>query len=339
VYKKKGRIDKIRDPFNSVTSHLYIMRVFLTLNPHLKTSFLFYAGTESCELFQLLLSDDNINVNEQCATTGKIILHSIIEGYKKENAHTCEKNILLLLTHNTININHQDNNGKTPLHMALEYNQPAIIKILRQDPRTNKKISDHDGNTPLFMALIHKVHQDIVLSLIENISKNISIPNKNGDTLLHCARNEEIVRLLLLYEININTKNNQGETALHSSIIRPGSKPIIRCTGCTRCMHNKSCGEIYSYDKTITLINQPGININIHNNKGKTPLDYAIEKINPNHQEIIDLLVQRGAIQGSFLKKHFKKNHNIIKTYSLIGITILFCAGIFAYLHYYSTTY
>jgi len=78
------------------------------------------------------------------------------------------------------------------------------------------------------------------------------------------------------------------------------------------------------------LISHPKININSTNNKGETPLDYALRfRYIEDQEKIINLLTKYDALYGSFFQNHKK----IIIGASLLGILGLISASIFAYLH------
>ena len=78
-----------------------------------------------------------------------------------------------------INVNHQDNNGKTPLHFASIYNQLDIAKILIYYG-ANVNLKDENGNTPLFDAVFNsRGNPDIILLLKEN-DADYQTPNNYG---------------------------------------------------------------------------------------------------------------------------------------------------------------
>lgn len=88
------------------------------------------------------------------------------------------------LSLNTLNINEKNLNGKTALHYAIG-NKKSIDKVISALSRFNEidpNIPDNDGNTPLHLAIINKNYPAItsLLKHFNNIS--IYIKNNKGET-------------------------------------------------------------------------------------------------------------------------------------------------------------
>ncbi|VWU51611.1 ankyrin-repeat protein, putative [Hepatocystis sp. ex Piliocolobus tephrosceles] len=75
------------------------------------------------------------------------------------------------------NVNHQDANGITPLHICVKYGHINITKFLLEN-NVNINIQDNEGRTPIFYAIIHN-HYDIVKLLIEN-GADVEIKDNNN---------------------------------------------------------------------------------------------------------------------------------------------------------------
>ena len=101
-----------------------------------------------------------------------------------------------------------------------------IIKLLIDDERTNVNMCDDDGNTPLMIAV--QKHSKFVQALLENknINIDINIKNDEGNTALHIiahpglgtlfdtARIASARILLTRHDLDCNIVNNDGKTAL-----------------------------------------------------------------------------------------------------------------------------
>ena len=107
------------------------------------------------------------------------------------------------------------------LSMAIKDNKIEIINELLKNPIINKSfiIPDNDGNTPLLVAIINN-NTEIIKSLlrIPGIETSFTIQNNDGNTPLLVAiinNNTEIIKSLLRIhgiETSFTIQNNAGET-------------------------------------------------------------------------------------------------------------------------------
>ncbi|XP_038104288.1 uncharacterized protein LOC119765139 [Culex quinquefasciatus] len=157
----------------------------------------------------------------------------------------------LLIDHSS-ELNRQNNNGDTALHLAVSKGELEIVMALiareaeisltnkREVNRPSSSISknaslhwkDKDGNTPLHLAIVKMCRSrclggtyisfeidrlmKIALFLIDHASE-LNTQNNNGDTALHLAvlANElEIVKALIAKKVNLSLKNRDSKTAL-----------------------------------------------------------------------------------------------------------------------------
>lgn len=107
------------------------------------------------------------------------------------------------------NINQKDKYGWTPLIHAINYDNNEIIKFLIKNG-ADIKLSDNDGNDPIYYA-IKRGNLNIIKLLIEN---GVELNNLYDDKgLMYYAINlisinrDDIIKLLLKYNININNDN------------------------------------------------------------------------------------------------------------------------------------
>ena len=137
----------------------------------------------------------------------------------------------------------QNNEGKTPLHLA--WNED-IIKIL-QNHGANETIKDIMGNTPLHCALLEK-NMDKVKALISPNTINLR-KNLTHQTPLHLAWNEEVVIILQDKGANEMLINISGDTPLHCALKEKNIRKVKALTS--------------------------RLNIHMKNFEEKTPLDLA----------------------------------------------------------------
>ena len=136
---------------------------------------------------------------------------------------SCAKanNVFLLsraLSRANININHIDENGRTPIHEAVISGSEAVVYLLIQKS-VQISVPDSGGRTPLMYAAGGQ-NGGIVKALIRAGAKP-DTPSQNGESPLHiAARNAEggprILRLLLRPGSNILVEDQNGLVPLQT---------------------------------------------------------------------------------------------------------------------------
>ncbi|KAK5644313.1 hypothetical protein RI129_005613 [Pyrocoelia pectoralis] len=155
-----------------------------------------------------------------------------------------------------LDINKEDNNGNTPLMVAIERQSDLMIKLLitngadiftenksgfspihyaaqyALDDLLNELISKgadinkrtHAGGTPLSLHIQHWYTRRSTTKILLDKGADVSIvDNQTGNSLLHFAAekgNDDILEVLLSTSMDINSRNNEGDTPLHLSIKR-----------------------------------------------------------------------------------------------------------------------
>lgn len=71
-----------------------------------------------------------------------------------------------LLKHNP-DVEHQDINGQTALHFAVQEELVEVVNLLLSYPSIKLNTKDNWGNTPLWRAIMNEVEQSIIISLLE----------------------------------------------------------------------------------------------------------------------------------------------------------------------------
>ncbi|WP_243517487.1 MULTISPECIES: ankyrin repeat domain-containing protein [unclassified Candidatus Cardinium] len=115
-----------------------------------------------------------------------------------------------------IDINSQNEDGNTALHIATMKGRTEVAKLLINKEKINVNAQNKEGYTPLHLAALNG-HTEIVKELLENDKINLDA-NKSGQTALHLAAREghtEVVQTLLENDkINLDA-DKWGQTALH----------------------------------------------------------------------------------------------------------------------------
>jgi ankyrin repeat protein len=170
--------------------------------------------------------------------------------------------VSLLIEKEEADINKEDKQGNTALHIAVLNRQVAIAKLLMQHGAA-VNIACKDGWTPLYHATL--TNQSKIVRLLIKYGANLNIKCEDGLTPLHVAtinKQVEIVKLLIEHGADINVQCNDGWTVLHH----------VACEG---------------YLELTKLLLAYGANINVKNGKGLTPMQVAIQN---GYHELADLI-------------------------------------------------
>ena len=128
--------------------------------------------------------------------------------------------IARLLLKGSIDVNAQDKDRNTALHLAAFQARFRITRVLL-DHGANTNARDEDGETPLHLLSQGKYHsQDSVFIAWLQLERGIDVDaqDKEHKTTLHLAAFQArlgITRVLLDHGANTSAKNKNGETLLH----------------------------------------------------------------------------------------------------------------------------
>lgn len=137
--------------------------------------------------------------------------------------------IVHLLIHNSADVDHQDCNGKTALHAALESGKGTVEQLVSAlvKAKSNIEAKDSDGRTALGTAL--KLGMLAVSRQLIGHGADVDA-ERRGESLLHYVvrkKNGPAVELLLQNGAGLHRRNDYGETPLHIAV-RTGYDPAVK---------------------------------------------------------------------------------------------------------------
>lgn len=125
--------------------------------------------------------------------------------YNQLNDQERLQNINVLLKNNNININMQDEVGRTLLHLAIDQNNASLVKLLLENKEIDINAKDVIGLTPLYWA-VFKNNSTIAKTLIHDsrMTKAILRETENmlKNTIIDSQQQQKA--LYLLEEIELN---------------------------------------------------------------------------------------------------------------------------------------
>jgi len=243
------------------------------------------------EIVDILLdSDAGITIEDK--QHGNTILHIV--------AKKCMNNLLTKLLKRTRNVNIKNNDGWTPLDLAVSYNCTEAVDILL------------NNDAVINMNTIGFAKNDVILNrLLSNF--NINQRDDKGDTLLHKAArysNNDLFEILLSKGLSLNDKNNDGRTPL-DIVISKTNKKIIELLLLNKLIDPNMMVDkrnlihhsiLQNDDDLLRTLLENGANPNIKDTYGNTALMLAANEYNysfdprfEGHEDIIELLLEYGA--------------------------------------------
>jgi ankyrin repeat protein len=142
-----------------------------------------------------------------------------------------QEKVVATLVEYKCNLNVQDAEGNTPLHIAILNQHPALIEILIRQSSIDLKIKNLAGQTPFAAALVRK--NNTATALILRKEKNAAEQtDSKGRNFLHLAvigSDIETVLSLLSVNVNVNSRvqDAQQKTSLHLAV-EAGNEMIVR---------------------------------------------------------------------------------------------------------------
>jgi ankyrin repeat protein len=135
---------------------------------------------------------------------------ALLVAVEKNNKDMTE----LLIAHGA-NVNVQNDDGDTALHLAVDNNYLDLVRLLVNVNGIDFDVRNNDGDIVLHSAV---EGDDIVtIELLLTKGANVKVEGKNGNTALHLASAKgkiDVVEVLLAHGADVNAKNDGGLTPL-----------------------------------------------------------------------------------------------------------------------------
>ncbi|XP_063923686.1 uncharacterized protein LOC135137861 [Zophobas morio] len=178
------------------------------------------------------------------------------------------EDVIKLLIEKGINVDAQELNGTTALHLACQTGNYKNTKMLL-DSEASIYIVDEKGNNPLhYASKSTKSNPDIIKLLLEK-GMDVDAQNVNGATALHIAcghSNYDVAKVLLDFGASIDTVDKHDKNALHyAAQFCPENRDVLK------------------------LLIQKGIDLNAQDQNGTTALQIACrEGVYDNAETLLD---------------------------------------------------
>ena len=245
------------------------------------------ANDEKFDIVELILHSKG-NIDNETDEKGNHLLHLLAESAPNE----LFKSVLSLSQNNLKN-----NEGYTPLHVAIRAHQEDKVRILIDGGEDIElRIDDI---TPLMLAT-QKNASKIVQLLIQR-GADVNALTEENMTALHFADIPEIVQILVQApNIDINARNYRDDTPLHIALYKeniPTAHALINCGADVNAENVDRISPIiiviyYNDTYTLNLLISHGANVNAANKYGVAPIHLAAEL---GRNQIIKILHENGA--------------------------------------------
>ena len=251
------------------------------------------------DIVKYLISEQNCDVNVR-NKYGDTPLHVACQGKNLDI-------VKYLISEQHCNVNVQNKNGDSLLHVACQGTNLDIVKYLISEQNCDVDVQNKNGNTPLHVAC-QETYLDIVKYLITKWHCDVNVWNYNGDSPLHVAcqgeKNLTIVKYLITKQhCDVNARNYEGDLPLHIACCNK-ALDIIKFLLEHRCdtrVRNMTCqspqriplnedGDLLLHiacqwgvvDIVRYLVYEQQCNVNVRNDKGRSPLHIAIMSRQPS---------------------------------------------------------
>lgn len=212
------------------------------------------------------------------------------------------------------NFNVKNKKGRTLLHRVC---YPEYVNML-MDKNAPKELADNEGETPVFFAIEHCPVETVAAYIRRGF--DVKSTGVKGKTVTLAALNnvyfrQEMLNFVIENGADVTQQDSVGRSAIHQAgahspdiidaVIRHGGDINARTKTNSTPLHvaaslnlSQLMGHDFVNQRNLNtqayhhLLNKPGIQINVRDVKGCTPLHRAV---NSNSLEKIKLLLEKGA--------------------------------------------
>ena len=247
------------------------------MNNEGKTALIFACESAQTGSVALLLKEGgDPNISDAYGFTS---LHSAVVA-------CCTNETLHEIINHQVNIDAQNNNGRTALWIACIFRQQETVKILLK-AGSNSNIADHEGHTSLSAAVFGNCSKNIIRTMIKH-GANVNATNKESVTALMLASKEgnvDAMNILINAGADQTFEDDDGNTwinyAIHGDCKKEVFQSIIDLGTDVNAMNKFNVTALMmacekgNVDAINVLINA-GANMAIKDADGDTWIHYAI---------------------------------------------------------------
>ena len=261
------------------------------------------------EMVKLLTDETRCNINK-----GIHPLHIIYQDRR------WKAGLDSLMNKPSCDVNVQDSDGNTLLHLACKRGDTSMVKQLISHPKCDINILNKNNENPLLLAtrLIRITNIDVdnrITEIVELLVKtnkcDVNIHGIDGNTALHYLCKHSSVYGIKLFKLlaaslvcDINAENNEGERPIHVAVTHHNHRILEHLVNCgckvnVRDLHgntplHQACRLNWHSLRLVKLLTcTPLCDVNAENNKGVRPIHLAA-KHGSKYLEVVRHLVNCG---------------------------------------------
>ena len=239
-----------------------------------------------------VLLDHGANVNAE-DEWGRSPLQIVL---KHSSINDDSLSLVQLLAKHDADVNKQDGNRITPLHVAAYRQHLELVRVLL-DNGASVDAKNIWGSTPLYELLYYHNTSDNVVRIVQLLVErgaNVNTPNKGLWTPLHLASQRqclELVRVLFDLGASVNVEADSGWTPLHFALAGPN-------------ISKNGISVVQDGVGVVRLLLERGANVNAPNKYHVTPLHIA--SMNQNLELVRMLLNHDANINVNAKDRHYR---------------------------------
>ena len=177
--------------------------------------------------------------------------------------------VVRLLLATGCDIDQPTDRGRTPLHLAVWNNAPAVVILLFR-AGCKVDIPDDRGETPLMLCAL--TGHDLIMNILLSYGADIKLKNRDGNTALHCAAKNGHHGCAIQLAMEEGQKLDQPNMWQHT--------PLLLAT-------------MHGHTKVANLLIDAEADIHFQDRSGRTALHYAIKN---GLSSVVKQLVIKGSL-------------------------------------------